>query len=532
MSLELMIFGIVIITCLIFNPLLEKFNVPSLLFFLFLGMFFGEDGIIGIAFNDYAFSEIVCSIALVFIMFYGGFNTNLKAARPVLKSSIILSALGTILTALLLAFIINFFLPLSFAKALLIASLIASTDAASVFNILKNQNLSLKYHTDSLLELESGSNDPIAYTLVIVALSLLTGEDVNIAGLLIKQIGLGLLLGYLSYKVLSYILNREYINTKENRSVLLFGFAFVCYALTSIVGGNAYLAIYLCGILIGNAKLKDKAYLAHFFNSLSDIAQVLIFFLLGLLVTPHELTDVFVFAIFIMIALTLVVRPLIVSLILSFFKTSLKQILVVSSAGLRGAASIVFSITVILSDVELEFNIFNLVFCITLLSIAIQGTFLPIIARISKMIDENSDIHKTFNDYSDDSDISFIKMRITKGHYWCNKKVKEILNFNDLLITMIIRDKKIVIPSGDTLICENDLLILAAHEFENRDNFKLVEWVIDQNHRFINKCISEIKLKENSLIVLIERGGESIIPSGQTRIKKGDTLILIDQKKL
>ena len=271
MNLELMLFGIVIITCLIFNPLLEKFNVPSLLFFLFLGMFFGEDGIIGIAFNDYVFSETICSVALVFIMFYGGFNTNLKAARPVLKSAIVLSAFGTIFTAFLLALIIAFFLHLNFVEALLIASLIASTDAASVFNILKNQNLSLKYHTDSLLELESGSNDPIAYTLVILALSLMKGEDINIVWLLVKQIGLGLLLGYLSYKGLAYILNREYINTQENRSVLLFGFAFVCYAFTNLIGGNAYLAIYLCGILIGNSKLKDKAYLAHFFNSLSVI---------------------------------------------------------------------------------------------------------------------------------------------------------------------------------------------------------------------------------------------------------------------
>ena len=531
MNIELLILGIVIIICLIFNKYLDKIGVPALLFFLFLGMVFGEDGPVGIVFNDYALAEVVCSISLIFIMFYGGFNTNIKTARPIILSSLLLSSLGVVFTTGLVALFLHYVLKLPLLEGLLVGAIISSTDAASVFNILKVKKLSLKYHTDSLLEMESGSNDPIAYTLTIVFLSLLKGEEVAIGLLLFKQIFIGLLFGYIAAKMILKFVNTDLIESEENKTLLLFAFAITSYSLCYLLDGNGYLSVYLCGIIVGNAKIIDKSYLSHFFSSLSDIAQVIIFFLLGLLVTPSELPEVLLPSFILVLFLTFIARPLAISSILVFFKTNLRQLLVVSAAGLRGAASIVFSILAILSGVSLRYDIFNLVFCLVLFSIALQGTFLPLIAKRAAMIDDTHDITKTFNDYEETTDINFIKTKITKDHYWNQRLIKDIMNFNDLLIVMIIRKNEIVIPDGDTQVIEGDILVMAGHEFEDRDDFSLNEIVIDKNHKWLNKKISDIKLKANSLIVMIQNGNDSVIPSGNTIIKENDILVMFAKNR-
>ena len=524
----ILLVGAVILICILMNRFLEKIPVPSLLIFIALGMCFGENGIFRIAFNDYAFVDVICSVSLIFIMFYGGFGTNLQAARPVLAQSVVLSTLGVAGTAGAVAVFAHLALGLPWLESLLIGSVISSTDAASVFNILRTNKLALKYHTDSLLEVESGSNDPMSYMLTTVTLSLMAGQSVFIPAVLFRQISLGVLGGVAVGAVTVWLMRQNVLDSQQNRTVLLFAAMLLAYALPSVLGGNGYLSVYLCGIWIGNAPMSQKRYLVHFFDVLTDVSQVILFFLLGLLVTPVELPEVLLPALGIMLFLTLVARPAVVTALLLPFRATWGQIGIVSWAGLRGAASIVFAISAVLSGVQTRNNLYNLVFCIVLLSIALQGTLLPKAARFFGMIDQNEDVAKTFNDYHIESDVNFIKIHLGGGHPWCGLTLRQAALPPELLVAMVVRGSRTIVPDGDTTLQAGDLLVLAARAFEDRENLSLHEINVERNGRWANKALCEISVPEGRLIILVKRGVETMIPTGHTVLKPGDTLVVAE----
>lgn len=525
MNQYILLIGIVLIICILLHQFAERLPVPSLLIFIGLGICFGVDGLLGISFSDYKASETICSIALIFIMFYGGFGTNLQSARPVIVKSLLLSTAGVILTAGFTGAFVHFILHLSWTESVLIGSVIASTDAASVFNILRSQNLALKDNTASLLEMESGSNDPVSYMLTIVITALMLGKDVSISGLLFKQISWGVFGGLLIGCAAVMLLRRLDFYIEQGRTIFVFAIALTAFALPTVLGGNGYLSVYLCGILMGNQYIPDKKQLVHFFDTITGIAQMIIFFLLGLLVTPSELFPVLIPALLIMVFLTVIGRPLAVALILTPCRSSLRQMGVVSWAGLRGVASIVFSIYVVLNEVPVTYNLFNLVFCIVLMSIAIQGTLLPWFSEKTRMIDENADIRKTFNDYQDSGDANFIKMHIDETHHLAGKLLKDAVLPQEFLVVLILRQEETVIPKGDTRILPGDLLIIAAPAFEDQKNLALYETCIRKGHHWMNRKIQDITLPKGYLIVLIMRGNETIIPGGDTKICENDTLV-------
>lgn len=528
MDLYLLLIGAVILSCILFSRLLRKIPLPSLLIFIALGMLLGENGILGITFNNYSISNAICSVSLIFIMFYGGFGTNLSCARPVLLQAGVMSTLGVVFTAFLVGAFGYFVLGCSWLESLLIGSVISSTDAASVFNILRSKKLSLKYHTDSLLEVESGSNDPVSYMMTAILLTLLSGQEISIPLMFAKQIGFGIVCGLLIGKLAVLILNSSIFTGEHERTVLAFSVAVLAYALPSALGGNGYLSVYLCGIFMGNSALPQKRYLVHFFDVLTDVAQVLIFFLLGLLVTPLELPAVAGPALLLMLFLTFIARPLVSAVLLGCFRARKEQIGVVSWAGLRGAASIVFAIMAVLQGAMLRYDLFNLVFCIVLFSIAFQGTLLPWISRKLGMIDETSDVRKTFTDYQEESDINFVKITIGNTHPWKGKRLREILSLKGLLVVMILRGEKTLVPHGETRVCEGDILVLAAREFEGSDTLELREISVDRNHKWNGKRIQELNLPSGSLIVMIQRKNQTIIPRGNTLIKEQDVLVEAD----
>ncbi|MBY0758919.1 MULTISPECIES: potassium/proton antiporter [Sellimonas] len=529
MNFYLLLIGIVIFICILANRYLEKTAVPSLVFFIFLGMCFGENGVFRIPFDDYVISEAICSISLIFIMFYGGFGTSLKAAKPVIVRSAILSSMGVILTAGITGGFVYFVLHRPLLESLLIGAVISSTDAATVFHILRSKKMALKYHTDSMLELESGSNDPISYMMTTILVALMTGESISIPVMFAKQIFLGVLVGIVAAKLAVYLLQHVSFHVEHEKTVLVFSVAIVSYAFAYQIGGNGYLSVYLCGILMGNASLTDKKYLVHFFDVITNAAQVTIFFLLGLLVTPKELPEVLIPAFGIMVFLTLIARPISVFLLLKPFKAPMKQIGVVSWAGLRGVASIVFSIYAVLQDAPLKDNLFNLVFCIVIMSILIQGTLLPSVCRRLDMLDQGADIRKTFNDYQEESDICFVKMHIEENHPWINKQLKEIEISKELLIVLVIRDEKTIVPDGMTKIQKGDLVVLAALEFEDRENIALKEIILTENHRWIGQTLGEITLPPGCLVIMIKRDKDTIIPRGDTKMQEDDVLVVAKQ---
>ena len=526
MNEALLLMGCVILLCTLMGRYLDRLAVPSLLIFIALGMCFGENGLLRIPFDDYDAANVICSASLIFIMFYGGFGTNLNAARPVVVQSVVLSTLGVAGTAGAVAAFAHLALGLPWVESFLIGSVISSTDAASVFNILRSKKLALKYHTDSLLEIESGSNDPISYMLTTVAVGIMGGQDVFIPLLLVQQIAIGALGGLLLGKLAIWSLRRGMFPSEQSQTIFVFAVVILSYALPTVLGGNGYLSSYLCGIYMGSTKLPQKRNLVHFFDVVTDVAQVLIFFLLGLLVTPVELPSVLLPALAIMVFLTFVARPAVVSVLMLPFRPSLAQVGVVSWAGLRGVASIVFAIMAVLQGAETRYNLFNLVFCIVLLSISLQGSLLPRVSAKLHMIDHTADVSKTFNDYQEESDIDFIKIHLDKNHPWNGKTLKELPLPSDLLVVMIARREETIVPNGSTVLRPGDLLGLAARAFEDRENLSLPEIVVEKGHKWVGRSLRQIPTRSDTLIVMIKRGNETIIPGGSTILQAGDTLVI------
>ena len=526
MNEALLLMGCVILLCTLMGRYLDRLAVPSLLIFIALGMCFGENGLLRIPFDDYDAANVICSASLIFIMFYGGFGTNLNAARPVVVQSVVLSTLGVAGTAGAVAAFAHLVLGLPWVESFLIGSVISSTDAASVFNILRSKKLALKYHTDSLLEIESGSNDPISYMLTTVAVGIMGGQDVFIPLLLVQQIAIGALGGLLLGKLAIWSLRRGMFPSEQSQTIFVFAVVILSYALPTVLGGNGYLSSYLCGIYMGSTKLPQKRNLVHFFDVVTDVAQVLIFFLLGLLVTPVELPSVLLPALAIMVFLTFVARPAVVSVLMLPFRPSLAQVGVVSWAGLRGVASIVFAIMAVLQGAETRYNLFNLVFCIVLLSISLQGSLLPRVSAKLHMIDHTADVSKTFNDYQEESDIDFIKIHLDKNHPWNGKTLKELPLPSDLLVVMIARREETIVPNGSTVLLPGDLLVLAARAFEDRENLFLQEIVVEKGHKWVGRSLRQIPTRSDTLIVMIKRGNETIIPGGSTILQAGDTLVI------
>ena len=270
--------------------------------------------------------------------------------------------------------------------------------------------------------------------------------------------------------------------------------------------------------------------MVHFFDILTEIAQMVIFFLLGLLVTPSQLPEVFVPALLLCLFMLFIGRPVSVLAILKPFGASWQQIGVVSWAGLRGVASIVFSIYVVLSGIPMTYNLFNMVFVIVLLSLAVQGTLLPVVSRKLEMIDKNANVMRTFNDYQDENDISFVKIKITDNHPFAGKTLKEIEMPPGVLVVLLFRGQETMMPNGDTSLEGGDLLICAAPAFEDRENLTLYEVEIDKNHKWRDKPVNELDQKAGVLIVMVKREGSTLIPNGNTIIRQDDLLVFRRQK--
>lgn len=525
----LLLAAVVLILCILMNRIAARLPIPSLLMFIALGMCFGENGFLKIPFNDYEMSEAVCSISLIFVMFYGGFGTNLKTAGPVMKRSFLLSTAGVIVTALLTGAAAHYVLGIGWQEGLLIGSVIASTDAASVFNVLRSKKLSLKDHTDSMLELESGSNDPVSYMLTILMISLISGEQISVPALLAKQIIFGIACGLLIGKAALYIMDNVDFRMKQGKTVFLFAAVIAGYAGASLMGGNGYLSVYLCGILMGNSFIEDKKDMVRFFDIVTEIAQMVIFFLLGLLVTPAELPEVFLPALVICLFMTFIGRPAAVLLVLKPFGASMRQIGLVSWAGLRGVASIVFSIYVVLAEIPMTYDLFNLVFVIVLLSLAGQGTLLPAVSKKLGMIDKNANVLRTFNDYQEESEVSFIKIKVTQEHPFAGKTLKEVVMPPGFLAVLVFRGEDSIMPNGDTRLYTGDLIVCAAPAFEDRENLTLHEVSVGKNHKWKDKKIRELDQGKGLLVIMVKRGDNILIPNGETQICKDDVLVLRKQ---
>lgn len=530
--IQLLLLGsCVILACILCNRLSSRIGIPMLLAFILLGMVFGSEGLVRIDFADFGFAETICSIALIFIMFYGGFGTRWKTAKPAALKALVMSAFGTIFTALFTGLFCHYVLHFGLLEGLLTGAVLGSTDAASVFSVLRSKNLSLKDSTDSLLEVESGSNDPAAYMLTIILLTAMkqgvsSRLPLQILTTAATQILFGLAIGAVLAFVVRWVLLHVDFETSGFDTAFVLASAVLAYALPSVIGGNGYLSAYLMGILLGNSPLPNKKTLVNFFDGLTSLMQMLIFFILGLLSFPSRIAAVWLPAAAIAAFLTLIARPLVTAILLTPLRSSLRQQILVSWAGLRGAASIVFAIMAIQSGITLEHDLFHIVFCVVLFSIAIQGTLLPWFARRTEMLDTSGNILTTFSDYSEETDVRFIDIPVTEHHPWNGMKVRDLqLPLGTLLVFLSHPGEKNTVPHGETVLRSGDVLVLGATAYTGQEDIHLSKLTLDASHPWCSRQIKDLKLSPGNLIILIRRNGQTIIPRGDTILEPGDELV-------
>ena len=471
---ELMIIsGLVLIICITSTKVLYKFGVPMLLIFIVLGMLFGSDGLVGIYFDNYELTSQLCSLGLVFIMFYGGFGTNWKLAKTVSIPAILMSSFGVIITAGLTGLFCNLVIKTTLLEGILIGAIVASTDAASVFAVLRAQKLNLKGSLASFLEIESGSNDPIAYMITLVVLTMMKSSGdlgLNImAPIILKQIIFGLLVGFLFAKSTVFVLRNSNFEIEGFYTIFVTAVVILSYALSEFLGGNGFLSVYISGIIIGNSKIPRKKSMFHFFDGISWIMQIALFFMLGLLSFPSRLPYVTGTAMSISLFMILIARPLATFIILSPFKFTTKEKIFISWVGLRGAASVVFAIFAVTYGVNIENDIFHIIFFIALFSVAIQGTLIPKVANCLDLVDieDEGSVLKTFTDYSGEINTELIELTITQDSKWIGKMIMDANIPEEILIVMIKRGNEVLVPKGSTLLREGDRLVLSGNNIEN-----------------------------------------------------------------
>ncbi len=466
-----LLFSILLFVSILASRVSHKFGTPILLLFLTVGMLFGSDGL-GIQFNNPSAVQFIGMIALSIILFSGGMDTKFSEIKPIAVPGIVLATAGVFLTAIITGLFIYqlciwFNIALTLKESLLLASVMASTDSASVFSILRQKRTGLKYNLRPTLELESGSNDPMAYILTILLIQSINTDSMSILsgiGTFLMQMCTGAILGFVMGKVAVYLLNKLDTDYKSLSSILLLSVVFFTFAFTDLLKGNGYLAVYIAGLIAGNAELPNKHTLTTFFDGFTWLFQIVMFLSLGLLVNPHEMLGIAGIGLIIGIFMILVSRPIAVFACLTpFRKFTTKMKLYVSWVGLRGAVPIIFATYPMAAGIENSGLIFNTVFFITIISLLIQGTTVNSAAELlglaTKEQDPGFDISLPDNIKAQLTEMVVDDSFLAKGN-----TLKQISLPKDKLVIMIRRGDEYIIPKGDTLIELNDCLLLISSQ--------------------------------------------------------------------
>lgn len=457
-----------------------KFGVPLLLLFLGVGMVCGSDGL-GISFSSLPLAQGVGTVALCVILFSGGLDTKISDIRPVLAPGLVLATLGVVLTAFLTGLLIHLLfnipafgtIPLSLMASLLLASTMSSTDSASVFSILRGKGLILKHNMRPMLELESGSNDPMAYMLTVTLIGLVgqgSEPDYGAAVLeLVTQFAVGTLAGFVFGKFFVWLINRLRIENASLYPIAVLTACIFVFSASYYMGGNSYLAVYIGGVVVGNSRFVHKRSSVNFFDGLAWLSQLLVFLTLGLLVNPHELVPLILPGLVVSLLMIFLTRPVSVLLCLAPFRDitfNCKKF--IAWVGLRGAVPIIFAIQTLAADVPHARFIFNIVFICTLVSLVVQGTTLAWMAGRLNLLDTPDELGKVKDfdmEFSDEIKSVLAEVTITG----------QILNYGDKLLNL--------------------------------------------------------PLPENCLAVLVKRGDAYFVPSGKTELTLGDKILLISDEK-
>ncbi len=453
-----------------------RFGLPALLLFLGVGMLFGSDGL-GIQFSNPDMAQFICMLALSIILFSGGMDTKVSEVRPIAAQGVILATVGVLATTAItggfiyyLSLIATGYETLTLPESMLLAAVMSSTDSASVFSILRSKGVYLKERLRPTLELESGSNDPMAYmlTLLIIAYIQVGGMNLQEAVFqLVIQLVVGAVAGYLLGKLAVYIINHIDIANESLYPILLLTTAFFTFSVTTLCKGNGYLAVYIAGLVVGNAKIVHKKSMGTFFDGFAWLWQIVMFLTLGLLVNPHELLPVAPIGLTVGIFMIIVARPVSVFFCLLPFKNfSLKGKLYISWVGLRGAVPIIFATYPLIAGIEHATMIFNVVFFITILSLLIQGTTVTQAAKWLGLVDEPERRDEFGIELPEDIKSAMSEIDITPAVLLHGNKLMELTLPDHTLAVMVKREGRYFIPKGNTELKENDKLLMISDNDE------------------------------------------------------------------
>jgi cell volume regulation protein A len=454
-------------------------GVPTMLLFLGIGMLAGSEGPGGIRFDDPGLAQSIGIIALVFILFAGGLDTQWSQVRPALWQATSLATLGVFLTTLAVGAFLSILLNFSLMNGLLLGAIVSSTDAAAVFSVLRSRNISLRGQLKPLLELESGSNDPTAIFLTIGLIQLLTDSNASVGSLalhFIFQMGLGAAFGYGLGKAMVFFLNRLKLAYEGMYPVFSLAFAALVYGATTSIGGSGFLAVYIAGLVASNSEFVHKKSLLRFFDGLAWLSQIAMFVTLGLLVFPSQIMPIMGLGLLVSGFLMLIARPLSVFISLSLSRFQLREKAFVSWVGLRGAVPIVLATFPLLAGLPDAQLMFNLVFFIVLTSALFQGWSVPVAARILQ-VDAPPELKRRYPlEFSpvEGVDTELVDLIVPYNSPAAGKSIVELGMPPDSLIVLVSRGESFLVPSGGTVLQEGDTVLVLV----NKDNLPRVRTIL------------------------------------------------------
>jgi cell volume regulation protein A len=481
----LLVGSILLLTSILAGKTSRRFGVPILILFVVIGMLAGSEGIGGIHFDDPKLTQFIGIISLNFILFYGGLDTHWHDIKPVLWRGISLSTICVCLTAIAVGYFVHLVWGFTLAEGLLLGSIVSATDAAAVFSILRSKGIGLKGNLGPVLELESGSNDPMAYFLTISLTSVVLNPGMPVTELVplfFKEFLLGAVMGYLMGKGSAWLINRIKLDTDGLYPVLVLGLVIFTYSFTHFIGGNGFLATYLSAIILGNSDFMHKKSITRFYEGQAWLMQIILFLTLGLLVFPSQIVPIMGMGLLISAFLIFVARPLGVFASLSFFKMNTRSKLFVSWVGLRGAVPIVFATYPLIAGIEKGSLLFNLAFFISITSVMLQGTTLSWVARKLHVAVPATAKKKTNTDLAESSKSRLEQLIIAEGSFAANRKIVSLRLPATIYIIAVNRNGAYLTPTGNTLLKPGDVLyVLAENETAMQTAQQLLSPVSEQS---------------------------------------------------
>jgi cell volume regulation protein A len=462
----ILLFAILIVFGILSSKISARLGLPVLVLFLLVGMLAGEEGIGGIKFDNAQMAHALGSLALAVILFDGGLQTPLSSIKQVWKPASILATFGVAITSILTGLAAAYILSIPLYYGLLIGAIVGSTDAAAVFSLLRNAGIHIKPRLKSTLEIESATNDPMAIFLTVGLLEVMVNElepGTGLFLLFIEQMGLGSLVGLAIGWVAVKVINKIELSTSGLYPVLVLAFGLLGFGIAANLGGSGFLAIFIVGVVIGNNNFVFKRTTFLFHDGLAWMSQITMFVMLGLLINPLSLLDVWWQGLLIAAALTLVARPLAVVPVLKLFRFNYREITLVSWVGLRGSVPIILAIYPLMYGLPNAPLIFSVVFFVVLISSTVQGSTLPWVAQ---------------------------KLKLTE-------------------------------PPPPTPAASLEITAL------NEVDAEIVEYTLAEHSRAAGRRLSQAALPEGTVVAMITRGTDVIPPRGSTLLKDGDHLFIV-----